>query len=162
MSNPDLAFYLNKFTKLRVDKTKQGTMSGNAPHKPVLLISVIELIEKRVIKDNRIYLTPDLQQLFEENWRLLVTTENICQLINPFFHLKNEGFWYLVAQEDHQATLNTLKTISSFKKLTTLVAYAKLKENLFNLLLQTFACQELKYLLLQHYFPETMQNYLYK
>lgn len=154
MTDLDLKFYLNKFATLRIDKTKQKTLGGDAPHKPILLLSVIELIEKGIIKNNEIHLTDTLQQTFNNNWQLLVNTKHECQLVHPFFHLKNEGFWFLIAKAGYQTELNTLDSISSFNKLTTVVAYAKLEENLFNFLLHPFARQELKQCLLQHYFQK--------
>lgn len=45
--------YLQAFTRLR-----RG--SGIAPHKPVLLISLIELIEKGLVIENKVYVNADL------------------------------------------------------------------------------------------------------
>ena len=51
----DVSYYTNQFTKLRVDR-----VHGAAPHKPILLLSIIELIEQGKIQHNRIFLTPEL------------------------------------------------------------------------------------------------------
>lgn len=70
--NDVLQVYLSKFQKL-----KQGnTAYGKAPHKPILLLAVIQQIEKGNIVENRIYLTPDLVAEFIETFRLLVHTGN--------------------------------------------------------------------------------------
>jgi putative restriction endonuclease len=46
--------------KLRVDRA-----SGNpAPHKPILLLAVIDLFEQDIIQRNEIYLSPDLTANF--------------------------------------------------------------------------------------------------
>lgn len=51
----NLAYYAGKFTDLKVDRSR-----GIALHKPILLMSVIELIGKEEINDNHIFLTPEL------------------------------------------------------------------------------------------------------
>ena len=55
--NPtQLAAYTRKFTKLK----QGGTAYGKAPHKPVFLLTLLELIDKRLITDNRVTVTPEL------------------------------------------------------------------------------------------------------
>ena len=41
---------------------------GKAPHKPILLLSIIQLIHKGEILSNRIYITGDLVIAFKSNW----------------------------------------------------------------------------------------------
>ncbi|MEY2977800.1 MAG: hypothetical protein RLZZ435_1939 [Cyanobacteriota bacterium] len=52
-SSSDLSHYCHKFERLKVNKHKKR---GVAPHKPILLLSVIELIAQNKIAANRIYL----------------------------------------------------------------------------------------------------------
>jgi putative restriction endonuclease len=55
-----LTFYLSKITKLRIDRAR-----GNpAPHKPLFLLAVIDLIEQGVILD-KIEPSPQLDAVFE-------------------------------------------------------------------------------------------------
>jgi len=54
-----LVYYSRLFTKLRVDRAH-----GVAPHKPILVLSVIELIAQDKIKQNRIFLSPELISTF--------------------------------------------------------------------------------------------------
>jgi predicted restriction endonuclease len=52
----DLAHYAAKFVKLRVDRA-----SGNpAPHKPILLLAVIDLFKQDIIQRNGICMLPYL------------------------------------------------------------------------------------------------------
>jgi putative restriction endonuclease len=55
-----LEHYLHKFQKLR----QGGTPYGKAPHKPILLLSVLHQIEQGRVTDNRLYLTPEWVNLF--------------------------------------------------------------------------------------------------
>ena len=48
-----LDYYKHKITHLRVDRSK-----GVAPHKPILLLAIIELIEYEKLSENKIYPTP--------------------------------------------------------------------------------------------------------
>ncbi len=64
IQNVSLQKYIVQFQKLRQGVTKYG----KAPHKPVLLLAVIHEIEKGNIRDNRIYLTPELVGTFIETF----------------------------------------------------------------------------------------------
>ena len=52
-----LVYYSKKFERLRVDRAH-----GVAPHKPILLLSVIEQIRREIITENKIYLSSELIQ----------------------------------------------------------------------------------------------------
>jgi predicted restriction endonuclease len=68
---------------------------GFAPHKPVLLLSLFELIQKGDINSNRIFITPELVISFKDNWKKLVVTGHTENFALPFFHLRSEPFWHL-------------------------------------------------------------------
>jgi putative restriction endonuclease len=57
----DLTYYAKKFAKLNVNRHQE---QGAAPHKPVLLISVIELIEQGKIWLHQVPLSPELISTF--------------------------------------------------------------------------------------------------
>ncbi|WP_256009102.1 hypothetical protein [Desertivirga xinjiangensis] len=46
--------------------TRASTAYGKAPHKPVLLISLIDLIEKGLVTGNRIQVDTDLVAAFQK------------------------------------------------------------------------------------------------
>ena len=52
-----LQSYIKQFKSLKRGYSKG---LGKAPHKPILLISIIQLIRKKEITSNRIYITPEL------------------------------------------------------------------------------------------------------
>ena len=83
--------YIQKMERLRVDRAH-----GAAPHKPILLLAVIELIERGRIPENKIFLTPELAETFREYW--LKITDRRPDITLPFFHLKSDGFWHLHAE----------------------------------------------------------------
>ena len=72
MNNITLKKYINKFQKIRTDNK-----NGEAPHKPVSLITLIELIQKQETPTNQIFLSPELVALYKDNWSILVTTTSL-------------------------------------------------------------------------------------
>lgn len=72
-------------------------LSGKrAPHKAVLLLSVIELIEENTISSPCITLSDDLISRFNINWKTYVHSDKFSAIITtPFWHLQNESFWRL-------------------------------------------------------------------
>ena len=105
---------------------------GKAPHKPVLLLSIIQLIHKGEIQSNRIYITGELIIAFRSNWNKLVTTNHIPNFSLPFFHLSSEPFWRLVYIN---GLFDKNEKISSLGKLKNRIAFAEIDKDLFELLL---------------------------
>ena len=66
---------------------------GRAPHKPFLLLAVIALIEEGGIHENKIQLSDDLIAIFKKY--IALTPGWHPTIYNPFYRLKNEGFWHL-------------------------------------------------------------------
>lgn len=156
MSEELIFKYSTQFKKLRRGPVKG---MGLAPHKPILLISVVQLIAKGVIKSNRIFITAELILAFNQNWKLLVETNHIPTFYLPFFHLKNEPFWYLVTKPGKEIFLTRSKSIKSFKNLKESVAFAEIDRDLF-LLLQEISNQLwFEHLLLENYFPNSKNVY---
>jgi putative restriction endonuclease len=58
-----LSYYANKFQRLRVDRAH-----GVAPHKPILLLAVMELCERRILQQNYIELSESLNHTFLKYW----------------------------------------------------------------------------------------------
>lgn len=74
----------------------------NAPHKAVLLMAVIDLIDEGLITSKRIELTDELSKRFRYVWKrylgkLTYFSPDVCQ---PFFHMQHEFFWRLADHEE--------------------------------------------------------------
>jgi putative restriction endonuclease len=76
-----ISTYINYFNKLRRANNKQL----KAPHKPVLLLSVLQFVREGAITTNRIFITPELVIAFKSNWKVLVDTPHSCNFSLPFF-----------------------------------------------------------------------------
>jgi putative restriction endonuclease len=150
----NLTKYCNIFAKLRVDRTH-----GIAPHKPILLISVLQLFASKFIKENRIYLTPELVALFRENWAKLVTTQHDCRISYPFYYLRSDKFWHLKPKNNLIEVSSLGSLVKSFLKLNEAIDFASFDQELFALLEEKLNCDILITLLLDTYFPETKNGF---
>lgn len=65
---------INQYLQGIIKVKRAGTKFGKAPHKPILLITLLELMDKGIVMDNRFRIDADLVGIFQENWRLLVDT----------------------------------------------------------------------------------------
>jgi putative restriction endonuclease len=122
----NLKDYCDLFSKIKVNKSKQ---SGEAPYKPILLLSVIELISESRIQDNKIYISDELIDTFDKYWKRLNPDSFKGGLALPFFHLKNDGFWKLKFSDSYDG--GRPQTIP---KIRADVDYAILDQDLYKLL----------------------------
>ena len=146
-----VAIYSRKFAKLK----QGGTKYGKAPHKPVLSLTLIELIEQQIITENRITISPELVATFKETFALLVNVANKDDFTQPFFYLKNEGFWFLQPKADYlfDTYIRNVQTLSDR------LEYAYFAVDLYSLLINPQARLYLKTLILDTYFPATKAAY---
>ncbi len=99
--------WLNKIAKLAVDKA-----SGDpAPHKPLLLLLVCELIEDGTLKSDALLLTGELAFRFAGYWSVVAARRTQKPDIRlPFYHLKSGGFWLPFDSNGKQAVDKKLAT----------------------------------------------------
>ena len=127
----DLQYYVQKFTKLNVNRHRGR---GTAPHKPVLLIAVIELIAQGKIWRNQVPLSPELISTFLKYWRSLVTTDHRSDISLPFVHLTGDKFWHLIFYPDSEAATATGLGRKGVTAVRRIVEYASLDPELFAIL----------------------------
>lgn len=152
----ELEPYISAFTRLKRGVTKYGL----APHKPILLLTLIELIDKGIVPDNRFEVNVDLVGLFQENWRLLVDTAHQPDFTQPFYYLqsdkaKGQPFWTLHPYPGFQINAH----IKSVQILSNTVAYGAFAPELFQLLLIENNRILTKDAILFMYFPEQRATY---
>lgn len=152
-----LARYLIKLRRLNC----ANTVYGKAPHKPVLLLSLVELIEKGLASSNRIYLNADMVATFQENWRLLVNTAHQPDFTQPFYYLQSEKvesqqFWFLQPKLGCQINAH----IKSVTRLAEVLDFGYFSEALYLLLTDPESRNIIKTVLLDTYFPLTKFHYI--
>lgn len=130
MTERTLDYYLKKFSQLRIDRSH----GRPAPHKPIMLLSIIELIERGVISLNEIELTPEIVSTFLNYWNFLYPEQKGIVAL-PFFHLKSDGFWHLLPNTGYEKAFKLIRHIKSSYHIRDMVKYACLDNELFALLL---------------------------
>lgn len=91
----DLAYYLSELGRLRGKiQNKGGVVS---PHKPVLMLTIIDLIKSGHIASNKVYFDEILRTRFCEIWNKIVSSNtcfrpNFCE---PFVRLATSPFYRL-------------------------------------------------------------------
>lgn len=145
--------YLDQLSSLRT----AAVVGLKAPHKAVLILSIIELIEYRVIDNNHIVLSESLERAFIRNWMRYVGDSILFKPIigMPFWHLQSEPFWKLVS---HSGTVVTKENMSGAKysvgNLRKNVAHAEIDEELFELLQSEDVRTKVKALLITKYLSD--------
>lgn len=149
---------MNTYTT-QLSSLKTAKKAGErAPHKPILLLSVIDLVERGVITDNHIELGEALVNIFERNWARYVGNSVLFQpkVGTPFWHLHNEPFWTLIS---HSGTEVTEKSVSGAKysigSIRKHIAYAQIDQELFELMQSEDARAKLRVLLISTYLNDT-------
>lgn len=155
-----MAEFLNTYLKA-FSKLKRATKNGiKAPHKPILLLAIIKSIELGEIKNNKIYITPELVARFKDYWKWLVRESFFSPNFSlPFFHLTNDytrnrldRFWHLQTYFGKQILLTSSHSIRSFSQLQASVQYGYFDDGLFSLLSNHDSRQIISRFLLEHYF----------
>jgi putative restriction endonuclease len=154
MNTEQIQKYLFQFSKL-----KRSATNGGAPHKPILLLSILSLIRKGEITSNRIEITPGLVLEFKSIWALLVVSQHTANFSLPFFHMRSEPFWRLVTKAGMIIPVTSSNSIKSLGTLKDSVAFAEIDKDLFDIILDSVSSSILEDKLLELYFPETKSNY---
>lgn len=141
--------YLKKFTKLRT-----GVSHGHVrPHKPVMLLAILLLIENRKITSNRIDYSPQLLELFKRFFDIVRTEQDALSPLLPFFYLRGDNFFHHKPFKDEENSYKSFSDPGSVKKFTGIVEYAYLDEELWAYLQDQPALNTLRDGLIQSYFP---------
>ncbi len=147
--------WVDRFAKLR----KGNRYGVIRPHKPVLLLAVIDLIDEGTITSPRIQLTPELVEAFRDNWSAAFPDEKPGLPQLPFFHLRGDRFWKLIAAPGEERTLAAIDRAPSIRRLREIVVGAELDQDLWELLQQPKPRSELRRAIFAaHFDPRERQS----
>ncbi len=107
----DQQYWLHKLATLRIDRAR-----GNpAPHKPLLLLVILEMAEKGEIASQELTLSPDLAFRFSVFWSVVARRRKQPPEVRlPFHHLGSSGMWQPLTVEEYP---------SPDKKLTRMIRF---------------------------------------
>lgn len=109
-------------------KIKCGSYKGKKiKAKPILLYSLLEMIEDEVVKNNQIHFGKETEDAYKKVFERF--EENITPLFKPFFYFQFDGFWHLQYRKDCARIKNP-----SSKSIKECVEFAYLDNPLWDLL----------------------------
>ncbi|MEA5536801.1 HNH endonuclease [Crocosphaera sp. XPORK-15E] len=151
----DINYYCQKFSNAGKNGLNVSRKGGIALNKPVLLLSIIELIERGKITKNRIYLTPELIATFLKLWTDLDIHRH-PDIGLPFFHLKGDSFWHFKGNSGFEFVESPQSKVKvrTIKALNEAVDYAYLDPELFALLSQLTFRNQLTLVLIDSWFSD--------
>jgi putative restriction endonuclease len=144
--------WLKKLAKLRVDKSSKSP----APHKPLLLLAIIDQIEEGSITSNIVRLTPELAFRFLGYWEVVSSRgRSVGRAELPFFHLQSDGFLRHVAIPGLEAALGSIRP-TSVELINKVISHAELPEEFFVLMQNTANREAARKILIagSWFFPE--------
>jgi len=108
-----------------------------APHKPLLLLAVLDLIHRGVITSPFIAVSGDLvelNELFNLYWRRIIPLGQTSSIAFPFSRLDREQFWELVPLPGMTITPAIINNTASVTYLRKYALGAKLDDGLFRVM----------------------------
>ena len=152
VSNPGWEKWLDRLYNLRRDKSG----SHERPHKPALLLSIIDLLDRGVITRNEVPLSDELVATFKRYFAIVRKHNDQPTIQNPFFHLCGDKFWRLVPATGEREIYQegSVSGAPSVAELRRRVAYGKFDDGMWRLLSEPVARHQLREALIARYFPD--------
>ena len=157
--------YIDHFSSLRQDHNQERyptTTLQASPHKPLLLLAVVDRFAEGSIEENRIPLDPALGDPFSEYWRAVMPIDHPPNIALPFYHLTSEGFWHLIPSSGHEAVVESGRRLRSTRLLHEHTDGARLDDSLFELMQNEEDREPLRRTLIETYFAEDVHEVLYE
>ena len=153
--------YLKSFSRLRTDKNRKRwseLTTHQAPHKPFLLLSIMDLIAQGSITNNFIEPSFELLDTFNTYWNNIMPVGSKTSMAYPFPRLKTDGFWHLVPNPGYENQINI--DFSSMSKLREVCAGARMDDELFRFMCKPETREQLRITLIETYFSPEIQSKL--
>lgn len=140
--------YIEKFQRL-----KTAVVKGRArPHKPILLLAIISMVENNRIEKNQIFYDQPLLELFQRYFQIVRSDDDALNPLLPFFHLRSDGFFHHKVSQGQSAVYKAIQTPKSVKQLSEVIAHAFLDDELYVHLQDMEARTILRETLIRRYF----------
>lgn len=138
---------LNYYKTLLLSVKTQIVAGKRKMAKPILLLSIIQAIEKHSLIKNEIQYTDELEKIYVGLFQRY--GEQFSPMKYPFFHLTSDGFYHIKG--------NLATKSPTPKQLKEKIEYAYLDEQLWNLL-QDDGCRKEIRLAIEEYFQLSKQQ----
>lgn len=131
----DQNYWLQKLATLRIDRAR-----GNpAPHKPLLLLVIMEMMEKGEIESPEVTLSPDIAFRFSVFWSAVAQRRKQRPEVRlPFHYLKSSGIWQpITGQGELSPDKRLTKSIRIDKNFFECLSNQKFRERARRVLIET-------------------------
>ena len=131
-----------------------GVQNGKKlPHKAVLLLSILTLVENVTITENKIHLDKIIANTFASTWGEYLHNTKTPSVWIPFWYMKSEPFWHFKALADENILQNLLCFAGhpSVGQMRNVIKYAYVDEQLFSLMQDREERLKLKKVLIETY-----------
>lgn len=132
------------------------TFGQHAPHKPILVLSLIDLIESGYINTRFIPYDDGVERQFLRNWTMYICLDESFRpkFSVAFWHLNHEPFWSLHFKEGIEYNikeLNDKRIYNSMPQMSKYVDGAMLSEELFTTLQDSLTRAKLRVAIIKKY-----------
>ena len=140
--------------KKELVKMRRGVSGGRpAPHKLILVLCVLDMLDAGLCADNRIKYDQELVERFDSYFGILAPEEAWNQCAPPFFHLRSSYFWchqVIEGREEQYARLRS--SGGGSRRVIENISHAFLDEQTFLALSEADARKELRRFVLDRFF----------
>ena len=120
--------FATAFTKLRVN-----TARSSSPHKPCMLLAVLDLAEAGALEKNEIRYLPNLLERYEAYFDIVRTETDHSNPYFPFFHLRGDDFWHLIPIKGREPQLESMRTARSHADIHANIDHVELDADLYRM-----------------------------
>jgi len=155
--------YFQMFGELRTDKGRNrypAITYHRAPHKPFLLLSIMDLIAQGRIAENLIEPSFELVDTFNTYWSSIMPPGSSTSMAYPFSRLKTDGFWERIPKPGYDP--NVEYNVKSMARLREMYVGAKVDDELFGYLCNPKTRERLRAVLINTYFVPEVRPLLQK
>lgn len=150
--------FIEEINSIRAQRSRNGEIK---PHKFIMLLSVIDLIESGEIVDNKIYFSQSLVDQFDRYFNEISKGDDWCQPGPPFFHLRSSRFWHHKIKPGREDSYSRLSTSGGgIKRIVENIDYAYFDKDYYNLLCEKEYRAIIRRHILDHFFSNSERNRL--
>ena len=126
----ELRYYVGKFLNLKLN-IREGK---NSPHKILMLIAVMDMIERGKLTENKIFYDDELKATFTKKFKIIAVDLDKDKPWVPYYHLKgsdNDPFWHHKVRCKKADEYEEIEGSSGEKVICDCIEYASVNPDLF-------------------------------
>lgn len=154
--------YIDAFASLNTSGTHDwpDATLNKAPYKPLLLLSVLDLVAEEIIDKKLVSLDANLFDTFNAYWDRIVDVDWSPNIAMPFYYMKSEGFWHLIRNDGKRDNSISLSNVSP-SGLDSKIKGASLDSNLLRYMQDSESREQLRRVLVETFFAQDAKPDVY-